>query len=90
VSLIHLDPAGGQQRPDIGGGHDEEAICITIVALTDAKKISANAQKVECTAMVILNSARKGVMNYSFTKDPSLGNAPYYIQASYAAFGHCP
>jgi hypothetical protein len=32
--------------------------------------------------MVILNSARKGIMNFSFTNDPSLGSGQYYIQAS--------
>lgn len=55
---------------------------IVITAISNAKTISANAQKVECTAMVILNSAQKGVMDYSFTKDPSFGAGQYYVKAA--------
>jgi len=54
---------------------------ISIVAISDAKTISANTQKVDCTAMVILNSAKKGVMSYSFTKDPSFSSGQYYAKA---------
>jgi hypothetical protein len=54
---------------------------ITVLAVTDAKTISANAQRVECSAAMILNSAQKGVVNYSFTNDPSLGSGKYYIRA---------
>lgn len=55
---------------------------IAVIVITDVKQISADAQKVECTAMAILNSAQKGVINYSFTNDPSLGGGQYYIQAA--------
>ena len=55
---------------------------IAILVVTEAKQTSANAKKVECTAMVILNSAKRGIINYSFTNDPSLGGGRYYIQAA--------
>lgn len=55
---------------------------ISVLAVTEAKKVSANAQKVECTAMAILSSGQKGIINYSFTNDPSLGGGKYFIQAS--------
>jgi hypothetical protein len=55
---------------------------IDVIAINDPKTISANAQKVECTATVLLNSARKGVANYSFTNDPALGSGRYYVRAS--------
>jgi len=59
-----------------------KSIGIAIIAITNAKTISANAQKVECTATAILNSATDGTINYSFTNDPSLGRGKYYIQSS--------
>ena len=55
---------------------------ITVEAVMEVKQISANAQKVECTAMAILNTAEKGVINYSFAIDPSLSSRQYYIQAA--------
>jgi hypothetical protein len=84
AGLPSCDSSHGQSdaKRAIENGPFAKAGGINVIALTDAKKISANAQKVECTAMVILNSAQKGVMNYSFTNDPSLGGGPYYIQAS--------
>ena len=54
-----------------------KSIGIAIIAITNAKTISANAQKVECTATAILNSATDGTINYSFTNDPSLGRGKY-------------
>jgi hypothetical protein len=59
-----------------------KASSITILALTEPKSLSASAQKVECTGMVILNTGRKGIINYSFTNDPSLGSGKYFVQAS--------
>jgi hypothetical protein len=55
---------------------------LAVVAITEAKMISANAQKVDCAAMVILSSAQKGTINYSFKNDPSLGDGRYYVEAS--------
>lgn len=55
---------------------------ISVLIITEPKKISVNAQKVECTAMAILSSAQKGVVNYSFTADPSLGGGQYYVQSA--------
>jgi hypothetical protein len=82
--LPSCDSSHGQSdaKRAIENGPAVKASGITVIALTDAKKISASAQKVECTAMVILNSAQKGIINYSFTDDPSLGSGKYYIQAS--------
>jgi hypothetical protein len=54
---------------------------VAILTMRDVETVSTNSQKVECTATVLMNSA-KGVLNYSFTKDPSLGNARYYVRAS--------
>jgi hypothetical protein len=55
---------------------------IAVVAISDTKALSANGQKVECSATVILNSAQKGMLTYSFAVVPSLGNGQYYINAS--------
>jgi hypothetical protein len=59
-----------------------KAANISVLIITEPKKISASAQKVECTAMTILSSAQKGVVNYSFTADPSLGGGQYYVQSA--------
>jgi hypothetical protein len=53
---------------------------VAVLTLTDVRQISATTQKVECTAMVILSNAQKGAVNYSFTQDPSLGAAQYYVR----------
>ncbi|WP_407146296.1 hypothetical protein [Bradyrhizobium sp. ORS 86] len=55
---------------------------LTVVALTDAKSLFVSDSKVECTGVVILNSARRGTINYSFTKDPSLAAGTYLINAA--------
>lgn len=55
---------------------------VTALALSEVKQISANAQKVECTAMVVLSTGQKGPVNYSFTHDPALAAGHYYIQAA--------
>ena len=55
---------------------------IAVVVLSQPQKVSANAQKVECTASVILNSAKKGTMSYSFSADPSFGFGKYLVQAA--------
>jgi hypothetical protein len=54
---------------------------ITIIAMSDAKTISATTEKVECKATVILNSAEKGIIDYRFTKDSSLGRGQVFIRA---------
>jgi hypothetical protein len=59
-----------------------EASGLAVIAIIEAKMISANAQRVDCTAMVILSSAQKGTVNYSFKNDPSLGDGRYYVEAS--------
>jgi hypothetical protein len=55
---------------------------IAVLAISDMKTLSANGQKVECSAMVILNSAQKGTMTYSFEPVPSLGSGQYYVKTS--------
>jgi hypothetical protein len=82
--LPSCDSAHGQSdaKRAIENGPFAKANGITVIAITDAKRVSASAQKVECTAMVILNTAKKGGINYSFTNDPSLGGGQYYVQAS--------
>jgi hypothetical protein len=82
--LPSRDSSHGQSdaKRAIENGPFVKASGINVIALTDAKRVSASAQKVECTAMVILNTAKKGVINYSFTNDPSLGGGQYYVQAS--------
>jgi hypothetical protein len=82
--LPSCDSSHGQSdaKRAIENGPFAKANGINVIALTEAKKISASAQKVECTAIVILNTATKGVINYSFTNDPSLGGGQYFIQAA--------
>lgn len=55
---------------------------LAAISIGNPKTVSANAQKVECTATVILNSARKGPVNYSFTNDSSLERGKYLVHAS--------
>lgn len=52
------------------------------MAITEAKMIAANAQKVDCVATVILSGGQKGIVNYSFKNAPSLGDGRYYVEAS--------
>jgi hypothetical protein len=54
---------------------------VAVIAISDSKTISANGQKVECTATAILNSAQKAAMIYSFSLDPSLGSGRYIVRA---------
>jgi hypothetical protein len=63
---------------------------LSVLAITEVKKISANAQKVECKAMAILSSGQKGTVSYTFTNDPSFGGGRYYIQASLDLAGFKP
>jgi hypothetical protein len=55
---------------------------LSVIALTDPKTLSIAAQKVECSATIVLNSARKGVLTYSFVADASMGSGKYLIRAS--------
>lgn len=54
---------------------------IVVVAVKNVKTISATAEKVDCAATAILNSAQQAMMTYSFTNDPALGRGQYYVQA---------
>jgi hypothetical protein len=58
-----------------------KTLSIAIIAMSDAKTISATTEKVECKATVILNSAEKGIIDYSFTNEPALGRGKYYIRS---------
>lgn len=53
---------------------------LTVVALTNPQTISSSRNAVECKATVILNNSRKGIIDYSFTSDPSLPQGQYYIR----------
>jgi hypothetical protein len=55
---------------------------LAVTAITEAKMIAANAQKVDCIATVILSGGQKGIVNYSFKNAPSLGDGRYYVEAS--------
>jgi hypothetical protein len=55
---------------------------LVVIAISGTKKISASAQKVECTAMAIFNTAEQGMLGYVFTNDPALGSGNYIIRAS--------
>jgi hypothetical protein len=65
----------------IENGPNAKMTGLAVIGMTDVKTISANAEKVECTATAILNSAQQGLMNYSFTSAPSLGTGQYFIHA---------
>jgi hypothetical protein len=65
----------------IENGPTAKTTGVAVIAISDTKTISANAQKVECAATAILNSAQKAPMIYSFTSDPSLGSRSYLVRA---------
>jgi zinc-ribbon domain len=73
--------AGAQQA--IEKSPSGKTLGITILSIKDTKTISYTNDKVECKATVILNSAKTGIMDYSFTNNSSLGNGTYLIRASF-------
>jgi hypothetical protein len=54
---------------------------IAIILVSDIKKVSISADKVECSATVILNNAKQGTMTYSFEKVASLASGQYYVHS---------
>lgn len=54
---------------------------VAIIGFSDEKTVSSSPEKVGCKATVVLNSSEKGVIDYSFSKDPSLPLGKYYIRA---------
>jgi hypothetical protein len=53
---------------------------LSVVVISDVKTIEAGAEKVECTATVILNSTQTGALNYSFEPNASVGSWNYLIR----------
>lgn len=82
--LPSCDSSHGQSdaKQAIENGPLARSSSITVLAVTDPKRVSASAERVECTGMAILNSGQRGIINYSFTNDPTLGGGKYLIRAS--------
>jgi hypothetical protein len=53
---------------------------ITALGISDVKTSSTAETRVECQGQVILSSGKKGPIEYSFTKDPSV-DAPFLVKA---------
>jgi hypothetical protein len=54
---------------------------ITVVLVSDVKKVSASAEKVECTSTVLFSDNTHGTMDYIFTKEPSQRTGQYLVRA---------
>jgi hypothetical protein len=56
-------------------------VSITVVLVSDVRKVSASAEKVECTSTVLFSDNTHGTMNYIFTKEPSQRSGQYLVRA---------
>src|ERR1700683_5581731 len=53
---------------------------VSAIAIRNDKTSESSESRVDCEGEVILSSARKGLISYSFIKDPTV-NAPFLVQA---------
>jgi hypothetical protein len=55
---------------------------LSIVDISQIKTISANTEKVECQATIILNSAQQGLLNYSFNHGAGMPTGKYFVRSA--------
>jgi hypothetical protein len=59
---------------------------VNAVLVSNVRKVSTDAERVECTATVLLSDNTEGTMYYIFTKEPSQRAGQYIVRAGVVRF----